>query len=192
MKLYDIFDIGKLEFDENKTIAELVETAFEEYGYWEPAGIELVTIYDAEHYNVVLDRNKTCKEAGLGKKLCIAYFKPNTFFYVEGGWGHHMIQMNAVKYIDNPIWFQLIFDKFQGVPVINGNVTLRQMFKFLSNAGYIDEECHRFIIYEWDEYYSMNRVLRIAGKTIINIEKDRYGDIPIQDLRLIGKVGVIS
>ena len=191
MKTYKVFGVGEVEIDEDKTIAELVETAFVLYDYWEPAGLELVTIYDAENFNIVLDRNMTCKEAGLGKLLCIAYFKPNVFFYVEGGWGHHMIQMNAAKYIEDPVSFKLIFDDFNGSPVINGNITLRQIFAFLADAGYIDENCHLFEIYDWAKYHSLKRVLGTVDKLTIDINKGDKGDIPLRELGLTGMVGVI-
>lgn len=168
-----------------------METAFILYDYWEPAGLELVTIYDAENFNIVLDRNMTCKEACLGNLLCIAYFKPNVFFYVEGGWGHQMIQMNAAKHIEDPVSFKLIFEDFNGSPVINGNITLRQLFAFLTDAGYIDEDCHMFEIYDWTKYHSMKRILGTVDKLKIDIKEGENDDVTLRELELTEKVGVI-
>ena len=192
MQLYEIFDVGEIEFDENKTIAELVETAFEEYGYWEPAGMDMVTVYDIKSYRMILDRNSTCLEAGIGDWLCIAYYKPNMFYYVEGGWGHHMIQMNAVDMIESPVSFQLRFGEFVGSPVINGNITLTSMFNFLKEADYIDEDCNTLIVYEFDEYHSEKRINGTAKIRKLNIKDVLIRGAKLKELELSDKVCIIS
>lgn len=192
MKVYDIFDIGKIEFDENRPVYELVEEAFERYGYWEPAGMDIVTVYDVQSYCVVLDRNMTCSEAGLGNLLCVAYYEPNKFYYVEGGWGHHMIQMNVAKLIDEPVSFQLIFEGFNGWPVISGRVRLLEMFNFLKKTEYIDTDNYCLTVYDYDEYYSERRINGTAKKRKLNVKDVLVGKLNLMTLELSDKVCVVS
>nr|WP_302286889.1 hypothetical protein [Catenibacterium mitsuokai] len=42
---YNFFRENTLKFEDSKTVKELLEYAFEQYGYYEPFGMDTVTIY---------------------------------------------------------------------------------------------------------------------------------------------------
>jgi hypothetical protein len=187
---YDIFDMGSVEFDENRTIAELVSDVFAQYDYYEPMGMDAVTVYDLHTRQIQTDRTRTCKEAGLHRELCIAYYKPPYFYYVEGGWGHHMIQMHARADIPDAVSFQLRFEDFKGSPVINGNATLGQLFTFLKRCEYIDADCDTWTVSEHDEYYSVRRLNGTLQSRVYRLPEARH--LRLKDLNLTGTVCVIG
>ena len=41
------FDGGEIEFDDRRSVKELIEYAFESFGYYEPMGMEIVTLFQA-------------------------------------------------------------------------------------------------------------------------------------------------
>lgn len=144
---YKFFDMGTVEFDDENSVESLVEFVFYHFDYYEPAGMDIVTVYDATQHHVVIDKKRKCKdELVVGNNgFCIAYFFRNKFFFAEGGWGHNMIQMDAVQYIENPISVQLRFHDFKNTVVINGNVTLEEIYNFLYKSNYISQEQSAFV-----------------------------------------------
>ena len=138
-------------FDDEKTVKELIEYVFDQSGYYEPMGLDVVTVYDASKYYVVTDTSKKCKDEldpSGNNVFTVAYLKKDFFFFAEGGWGHHMIDMNAAKLISNPINVKVVFDDFKNSVVINGNVKLGEIYSFLRDATYISSGENKIFIGE--------------------------------------------
>lgn len=157
-KLYKIFDMEPVVFDDRKSVKELIEFVFNQSNCCEPAGMNIVTIYDASNYHVITDTSVPCYKAfasqdniGHGRNgLCLAYYLPNLFFYAEGGWGKHMIEMDVVENISNPVAIDFRFADFRNTVVLNGKLTIRQIYNYLLKANYIEKEENIFKFYEKD------------------------------------------
>lgn len=46
-----------LEFDDSKTVKELLQYAFEQFDYYEPFGMDAITIYQTDFAHFTLDMN---------------------------------------------------------------------------------------------------------------------------------------
>lgn len=150
---YRFYDMEDVVFDDQKSVKELMEYVFEQSDYYEPAGMDIVTVYDASKYYVVTDTSQKCADElnpSGNNGFCVAYLKQGKFFFAEGGWGHHMIEMNAVKLIDNPVDVKVVFDDFRNTVVINGALTLGEIFSFLCMTTYISPREKHFLIGELD------------------------------------------
>lgn len=53
---------SSLEFDDSKTVKELLQYAFEQFDYYEPFGMDIVTIYQSGHAHFTLDTSRKCYE----------------------------------------------------------------------------------------------------------------------------------
>ncbi len=157
LRLYKFFDMQPVIFDDRKSVRELLNYVFEKSDYYEPAGMDIVTVYDASKYHVIDDTTIACYKVftpyddtiGHGNNgLCVAYYLPNLFFYAEGGWGHHMIEMDIVKNIKNPVPVNLRFPEFKNTVVLNGDITIRQIYEYLVNTNYINNDFKIFKFYE--------------------------------------------
>ena len=152
-RLYRFFDMEDVLFDDERSVKELMEYVFEKSDCYEPMGMDIVTVYDASKYYVVTDTSKKCKDEldpSGGNGFTVAYLKEDKFFFAEGGWGHHMIDMNAVKLIGNPINIRVVFDDFKNSVVINGNLTLGEIYAFLCDTTYISRSESNFFIGDLD------------------------------------------
>ena len=49
IKTYKFFGESPLEFEDSKTVKELVEYAFDKFNYYEPFGMDTVTIFQCHH-----------------------------------------------------------------------------------------------------------------------------------------------
>ncbi len=149
MKSYEIFNMGIVHTDLRATIKDLVVSAYKKYDRNNIINFDNITVYDIKNYKIILDNNMSCARAKLGDKLCIAYFVPNKFYYVEGGWGCHMIDMNAKKFIPHPITFGFKGSgiEFAGWPVINGNIRINEWIEFLLSIKLIKTPVTRFKVY---------------------------------------------
>ena len=149
MKTYGFFKPHqKIEIsaDDNVTVKELIKELFKKYGWEAKNGYDVITVYDMNKYHVVTNTESTLKNEDLSKSLCLAYFKKNEFLYVEGGWGHHMIKMDAVKEIENPFQFYMSFK----LPlndyafVANKDFSVEKLYnslvtcEYIHNCSYID------------------------------------------------------
>lgn len=151
MKEYNFFDTEEkisILFDENKTISDLINAVFEKYDFYEPNGIECVTVYDMQGYHVVTNRMHTLAEEHLSSELCFAYYLPGEFLYVEGGWGHHMIQMDACRSIKEPLMFEIEINKntTKRNMVCSSEFTVQQLYNGL--VAYFDDKRTRIEVYE--------------------------------------------
>ncbi len=146
---YSFSGDGTLKFDDSRTVRELIEYAFEEFGYYEPAGMETLTIFQPSHSRTnngwfTQDTNRRCAdEIEKCKHLCFAYQMPGVFYFAEGGWGHHMIELGNHPVIPDPVAIMIRFDDFRNTVVINGNYCFNDIIRYLKKTGYISEDCSR-------------------------------------------------
>ncbi|MCD8006147.1 MAG: hypothetical protein LUF29_04120 [Oscillospiraceae bacterium] len=138
-----------VEFDDSRSVRELVKYAFDESGYYEPFGMEIVTIFQPQHpagsYGwFTTDLNKSCaEEIVVRDRLCFAYYMPNVFYFAEGGWGHHMPHLGNHPDIPNPVMLRIELDGERNTVVINGELSPRLVFEKLIGAGYVDEDIEK-------------------------------------------------
>lgn len=157
-RLYKIFDLEPVYFDDQKSVKELLEYALDRSDYYEPAGTDILTVYDASKYHVVTDTSIACCEAfspkdslGHGRNgLCLAYYLPNCFFYAEGGWGHHMKEMNLAKKIPDPVAISFQFNDFKNTVVVNGNLSIEQIYDYLTKTTYLEKPQTTFNFYDME------------------------------------------
>lgn len=184
-KLYKVFGMEPIVFDDRKPVKELIKFVFDQGDYYEPAGMNIVTLYDASSYHVITDTTMPCYKAfssqgnmGHGNNgLCLAYYLPNRFFYAEGGWGKHMIEMDVVENISDPVAVEFRFTDFKNTVVLNGNLTIRQIYNYLLKTTYIEESETVFKFYQKDGYGLPDRS---SCKTYNAISND--GELPIRTI----------
>ena len=115
IKNYTFFDGGTISFDDEKKVKELIRYAFDEFDYYEPIGIEYVTIFQCHHSKTNTGwftkdtNNSCCDEIENPDELCFAYYVPEVFYFAEGGWGHHMRELGNHPEIPNPVDIKLRF-----------------------------------------------------------------------------------
>lgn len=144
LQKYDFSGDGVIEFEDSKTVRQLLEYAFEQFGYYEPIGMEYVTLFQSYSPKTstgwfTTDVSASCaQEIQSFDHLCFAYHMPGVFYYAEGGWGHHMQELGNHPQIPNPVSLHLAFDDFDHTVVINGNYTLRDVVDYLMGTGYLE------------------------------------------------------
>lgn len=146
---YTFFDGGSIEFEDTKSVKALIAYAFEEFGFYEPLGMEIVTLFQAHHPETdvgwfTTDTSRRCvDEIKNPEELCFAYHMPGVFYFAEGGWGHHMPELGNHPEIPNAVSLPLRFDDFQNTVMINGEFRLRDVVTALKNAEYIPPDASR-------------------------------------------------
>lgn len=144
---YTFFDGGKIEFDSERSVRELVAYAFDTFGYYEPAGMELVTLFQGHHPDtntgwITTDLSLKCADEIKDRdNLFFAYYLPNVFYFAEGGWGHHMPFLGNRPHIDDAVSISLRFEDFENTVVVNGKYTFNDIISFLKRNEYIDDIC---------------------------------------------------
>lgn len=150
---YTFYDDGTLEFDDTRSVRELIQYAFDEFGYFEPLGMEIVTIFQCHHSKTnvgwfTIDVGKSCAEEIENRdELCFAYHLPNVFYFAEGGWGHHMKELGNHPKLENPVSLKIKFDDFYNTVVINGKYTFNDVISFLKKGEYISDRCSMLKVY---------------------------------------------
>ena len=142
---YTFFADGQrtLAFDDSKTIRELIEYAFDEFEYYEPAGMELVTLFQCHHSQsdtgwFTTDTTRICSEEIENRdELCFAYQMPGVFYFAEGGWGHHMTGLGNHPLIPDPVALKIRFEDFDNTVVINGKYSFSDIIRYLEKTDYI-------------------------------------------------------
>lgn len=153
IKEYSFFDGGTIEFDDSKSVRELISFAFEVFGYYEPLGMEIVTIFQCHHSRTstgwfTTDIDRSCfDEIENCNELCFAYHMPGVFYFAEGGWGHHMKELGNHPVISDPIDLNLRFEHFKNTVVINGNYHFSDIIQLLKKADYIPNNSKELIIH---------------------------------------------
>lgn len=142
-QIYTFFDGGPVEFDDAKTVRELIAYAFDRFGFYEPLGMETVTLFQAHHPDTddgwfTTDTARTCaEEIKNPHELCFAYHLPGVLYYAEGGWGHHMASLGNHPHIPDAVSLNLRFEEFDHMLVLNGQLCLRDIIRLFQQAGYI-------------------------------------------------------
>lgn len=147
IKTFHFLGESSLEFDDAKTVKELIQYAFEHFGYYEPFGMNTVTIYQSNYAHFTLDTSRKCREEIKDLNgLCFAYYIPGLLYYAEGGWGHHMLELPNHPEFSLPVSLKLKFDNFDHTVVFEGRRSFREVLKLLKRVGYIDESLKRIKI----------------------------------------------
>lgn len=129
----------EISIDDGVAVKELIKELFKKYGWEAKNGYDIITVYDMKNYHVVTNTDNTLSRENLSCGLCLAYFKKNEFLHIEGGWGHHMIKMDAVKEIENPFQFYMSFK----LPlndhafVANKDFTVEKLCNLFATSEYI-------------------------------------------------------
>lgn len=143
IQTYTFCDGGErksLQFDDSKSVKELIQFAFDEFDYYEPFGMEIVTIYQSYHAWFTTDVTRSCAEEIVDRDwLCFAYYMPGVFYFAEGGWGHHMEGLGNHPLIANPVSLKLRFEDFRNTVVFSGKLTLREVIQALIRVGYVED-----------------------------------------------------
>ena len=99
IQTYHFFGEHSLEFEDSKTVKELIEYAFEKFDYYEPFGMDSVTVFQCHHPDsnygwFTTNTKRRCVDEIVNRnELCFGYTIPGILYYAEGGWGHHMEQL---------------------------------------------------------------------------------------------------
>ena len=150
---YTFHDGGTLEFDDSKSVKELIEYAFDRFGYYEPMGMDIVTLFQAHHPDTntgwfTTDTSLRCADEIQDRDwLCFAYHLPNVFYFAEGGWGHHMPELGNRPPISNEVHLEIKFEDFSNTIVVNGNYTFMDIVRRLKQSEYIDANCNRVRVF---------------------------------------------
>ena len=151
MRMFQFEGESTLFFDNSKSVQELIQYAFDQFDYYEPAGMEIVTLFQP-HVRTntgwfTTDTTLLCAdEIKSGDALCFAYHMPKVFYFAEGGWGHHMIELGNHPEIDNPVLLHLRFENFDHSVVINGKYLFKDIITFLKRYDYLPEQASTLMI----------------------------------------------
>lgn len=150
---YGVQSYEPVSFDDEGTVAELIQCAFHKYGYEEPLGMDIVTVFQCHHPAdnegwFTTDVTRKCRNEIVNRKeLCFAYYLPGVFYFAEGGWGHHMISLGNHPVLENPVSVSLVLEEMrQNSVVINGRFTMRDVIRYLQSGGYISQNINRLFI----------------------------------------------
>ena len=160
IQTYRFFDGDAVEFDDAESVRELIRHAFDQFGYFEPAGMETVTLFQCHHPKTnsgwfTVDTGRKCSDEIINRdELCFAYYMPDVFYFAEGGWGHHMAELGNHPDIPDPVSLKLRFEDFENTVVINGKYCFRDIIGFLKKTQYIPEECNKVIVHMIGTPYS--------------------------------------
>lgn len=133
-----------IKFDDSKTVKELVEYAFDKFDYYEPFGMDAVTVFQCHHSKsnygwFTLNSLRLCKDEIENRdELCFAYHIPGFLYYAEGGWGHHMLELGNHPEFQQPVSLKLKFEEFNHTVVFEGTHSFREVLNLLKKVGYID------------------------------------------------------
>ena len=144
---YTFFRGGTLEFDDQKSVKELITHAFDTFKCDKPIGIDCVTLFQAHHPDTftgwfTTNVTSSCaNEIKNPNELYFAYHLPNIFYYVEGGWGHHMKELGNRPQIDNEVSLKIRYKDLKNTVIVNGQYTFFDLINFLKSTKYITEDC---------------------------------------------------
>lgn len=147
IQTYQFWGEMPLEFDDSKTVRELIRYAFEQLDYYEPFGMDAVTIYQTGTPHFILDTNRKChEEIADPNGLCFAYHIPGFLYYAEGGWGHHMPELANHPVFQQPVPLKLKFEDFHHTVVFEGTHSFREVLDLLKQVGCISDPVERIEI----------------------------------------------
>lgn len=143
---YTFFE-GTIEFDDTKSVKELIAYAFDTFEYYEPMGMEVVTLFQAHHPETdtgwfTTNPLRSCaEEIKNPNELFFAYYMPDVFYFAEGGWGHHMHGLGNHPQIPDAVALSLRFEDFDHTVIINGRYCFDDIIHTLKRTGYIEITC---------------------------------------------------
>lgn len=181
------FSDGTVEFDDSKNVRALLAYAFDAFGYYEPIGMQYVTLFQCHHSRsdegwFTTDVDRSCAEEIENRdELCYAYHMPGVFYFAEGGWGHHMVRLGNHPELPDPVSLSLKFEDFENEVVISGRYCLRDVVRFLQRSGYVDSDL------------AAVRVLEIPTRD--SVFPRRYAiplTDPIMGVKLVGLEGALA
>lgn len=146
LREFSFFNEEEITFDDSGSVRELVEYAFEVYDYYEPLGMDVVTVFQPHHSGssegwITTDTSRSCaEEIENPRRLCFAYHMPGVFYFAEGGWGHHMPTLGNHPDIPDAVSLNIRFDDFKNTVVINGRYCFEDIIDTLKRTGYIDHD----------------------------------------------------
>lgn len=139
IRVYHFVGESPLQFDDAKTVKELIQYAFEYFGYYEPFRMDAVTIYQTHYAHFTLDTSRKSADEIKGTSgICFAYHIPSFLYYAEGGWGHHMQELTNHPVLRNPISLKMKFEDFDHTVVFEGTHTFRDVLNLLKQVGYVE------------------------------------------------------
>ena len=163
IRTYRFFPGETVEFDDSKTVRELIQFAFDQLGYEEPAGMELVTVFQTVYAGssfgwFTQDTSRICaEEIENPTQLCFAYHLPDAFYFAEGGWGHHMIRLGNHPNISNPVACTLRLEGFgENTVIINGKYAFCEIVEYLKKTGYLPEGSRQLMVHPFGSSHSLS------------------------------------
>lgn len=147
MRTYCFPGEGQVEFEDSRSVGELLCHAFEAFGLEEPFGMGIVTLFQPRHSSgsmgwFTTDCSRSCAEEIEDPEwLCFAYHMPGVFYFAEGGWGHHMAELGNHPALEDPVSLRLSFPDFENTVVMNGSCRLRDIVEALERTGYLETRC---------------------------------------------------
>ena len=197
IQTYTFCDGGSLEFDDSKSVKELIEYAFDTFGFYEPMGMDIVTIFQAQHPDTntgwfTTDTSLCCADEIKNRDwLCFAYHLPDVFYFAEGGWGHHMWQLDNRPKIPDEVHLNLRFSEFDNTVVINGKYTFMDIVHALKQSEYISADCSavRVLLIGTGKTYSipfLDPIMKMClSEFIINVEMERNKQLNLSNEEFI-------
>lgn len=190
MRQFQFEGESPLLFDDSKTVKELIQYAFDEFDYYEPAGMEIVTLFQPQSRThtgwFTTDTTRLCaEEIENEKNLCFAYHMPNVFYFAEGGWGHHMLHLGNHPQIDSPVLLHLRFEDFDHSVVINGKYTFEDIITFLKKYDELPENASALLIRAINPYqqpYSISFNSSLMRLPLTEFEKKLPDSVVIIDI----------
>lgn len=142
-----VFPEGTIAFDDVKPVKELIAYAFEQFGYEEPLGMDIVTVFQGHHsktntgWFTTNTELRCAEEIENPEDLHFAYHWPHVFYFAEGGWGHHMRELGNHPEIPDGVLLHLRVDDADNALIINGQYRFIDIVDALLHAGYIGQDC---------------------------------------------------
>lgn len=169
-----------METDDSISVKELIEILMDRIDCYEPLGIDRVRIFEGYSEKSLsgwyIDNIlQTCDKAiDNPNDLYLAYHMPDMFFYAEGGWGHHMVNLGNSPVIPNAVSLHIRFEEFDNTVVVNGAYTLREMILFIEKSGYLDSRIEGIIIHKINPHASSKYILIGDSSLDLDITLERF------------------
>ena len=177
---YTFYDGGTVEFEDSRTVRELLAHAFDTFDYYEPLGMEYVTLFQSPHSAghtgwFTRDPDRTCgQEIENREGLYFACHIPGVLYYAEGGWGHHMLALGNHPELENPVTLHFRQEDFDHTLVLNGRLPLRQILELLQRADYLPAEGKHLLVRAvnpWQPPYTIDLRSPVLDLPLEELEK---------------------
>jgi|GEM_PF-4202739 len=176
MRTLNIFDQDPIDVDEDITVGELSQKLVDEVGLWVDDA-RYATLYDSESDHVCCDPDRRVGDEIKGSDVFPAYVIPGVFYFVEGGWGKRMLEMDCRDLVPEPMCIRVVFDEFDHFLVVNGGMTVGQLAGAINGHILIGEEITGCAVGEYGVMGTMLLPRPIPGETPM---RDLDGDVFLQ------------